>query len=128
LANHASVLDFFYLYNKYCPLIAKVVFYKDKSGKRAGVRELTMFEVFTHSFMIKFPQSEENVTDFSGAEGAMQGGFYKDLKALRDSKYVKNRPIVLIPECTNTNGKGLLKFPDSVVDDLILPAIEKQGF
>lgn len=83
-----------------------------------------MWEVFTHSFMIKFPQIEEKAYDFSEGNPDFQGGFYKDLKALRDAKYVQKRPIVLVPECANTNGKGILKIPDSVANDLILPAIE----
>ena len=54
-------------------------------------------------------------------------GFFADLQALYDSKYVK-RPIVLIPECTNTNGKGVLQIPPSVMNDLISPALLKQDF
>jgi hypothetical protein len=38
--------------------------------------------------MIKFPQIEEKAYDFSEGNPDFQGGFYKDLKALRDAKYV----------------------------------------
>jgi hypothetical protein len=38
--------------------------------------------------MIKFPQIEEKPYDFSEGRPTFQGGFYKDLKSLRDAKYV----------------------------------------
>ena len=66
LCNHASLLDYLYLSNRYTPLYTKVVFYKALDGsQKAGIRELSMWEVFTHSFMIQFPQIEDKTYDFS---------------------------------------------------------------
>ncbi len=48
--------------------------------------------------------------------------FFTDLIALKDSLYVKNRPIVVFPECTKTNGKGILQIEDDIVQILVKAA------
>jgi len=110
--------------HQYTPIFTKVLLYTDLSGKaRAGIRELSSFEQLTHSFGLKFPQIIQERVNTNEPYPA----FHKDLKALHDSKYVK-RPIVLIPECTSTNGRGILQIPQPVMEDLIIPALLEQDF
>ena len=57
---------------------------------------------------LKFPPEVKN-TD---------GNFFTDLNALKASLYVKSRPIVIFPEGTKTNGRGILHFEDDIVEML----------
>jgi hypothetical protein len=117
LCNHINPLDFVFLAHHYCPIFTKVVMYTDSDGKkRAGVRELGVFEVVTHAMGIKFPQI---VT----GDLPNRSTYFPDLLSLNESKYVK-RPVVLIPECTNTNGRGVLQIPEPVVKDLLMPSMK----
>jgi 1-acyl-sn-glycerol-3-phosphate acyltransferase len=50
---------------------------------------------------------------------ATDPNFYTDLKALRASLYVKSRPIVVFPEGTKTNGRGILQLEDEIVEILV---------
>lgn len=68
-----------------------------KNGK-FGLRKLGLFEIPFAAIGLKFPQ-EVNGDD---------ANFYSDLIALKNSLYVKTQPIVVFPEGTKTNGRGIL--------------------
>ena len=57
---------------------------------------------------IKFPREELN-----------EANFFTDIDALRTSLYVKNRPIVVFPEGTKTNGRGILHIEDDIVKMIV---------
>lgn len=85
----------------------------EKSGKY-GFRKLGMFEVPFYAMGIKFPETVRE-TD---------GNFFTDLRALKDSQYVKSRPIVIFPEGTKTNGMGILNFEEGVSEIIIKAALD----
>jgi len=41
---------------------------------------------------------------------------FKSFRELRESRYLQNKPIVVFPECTKTNGLGVVNFPGPMVD------------
>lgn len=47
------------------------------------------------------------------------GEFYSSLRELKDSQYLKSRPIVVFPEGTKTNGRGILSFESDIVNALL---------
>lgn len=74
-----------------------------------------MFELPFFAIGIKFPKQVNQ----------SEGNFYQDLKALRDSQYVKSRPIVVFPEGTKTNGRGILNFEEDIIQILVQAATDK---
>ena len=95
ICNNVSVLDYLFLEMAYAPLYTAVAINRE-SGKY-GFRKVALWEIVFYAMGIKFPQEV----------GRAQ--FYDNLQALRDSCYVK-RPLVLFPEGTKTNGRGILNF------------------
>lgn len=66
-----------------------------------------MFETPFYALGLKFP-----------TEVQCSKNFFTDLKTLRDSTYVK-RTIVVFPEATKTNGRGILSFEDGMIEILL---------
>ena len=60
---------------------------------------------------IKLPREELN-----------EANFFTDLQALKSSLYVRNRPIVVFPEGTKTNGNGILEIDEGIVNMIIKAA------
>ena len=65
-----------------------------------GLRVINGFELIKYAIGIKFPTRRANLC--------------MSFKQLRDAMYVKNRPLVFFPQCTRTNGRGVLDFPPKV--------------
>jgi hypothetical protein len=99
----------------YSPLFTTVCF--DPKSNRFGFRKLALLEIPLYAMGIKFP-SELNEND---------GNFFTDLRALRDSQYVKQRPLIVFPEATKTNGRGVLNFEADVTSALIKAATQESG-
>lgn len=102
VSNQVSgVLEWVFMEMVYGPVFTGVA---TRSG-RYGVRKLGLVDIVGHAMGIRFPQEvKEN-----------DPNFYTDLTTLRDSLYVKNRPIVVFPEATKTNGRGILQIEDDIV-------------
>ena len=98
LCNETCVIQFIYLLVTYAPLFTTMDF-DDKTGKE-GVRALSNFEVLSRACGIKFPEKRPS------------NQLYRSFWELRNAQYIKNRPIVFFPECTKTNGKGIIKIPE----------------
>ena len=93
MCNNSSVLDYIYLEMAYSPLFTAVCQHKDT--QKFGFRKLGFFEIIPYAMGLKFPIQ------------VGQNELFDDLKKLRDSQYVM-RPVVIFPEATKTNGKGVL--------------------
>ena len=79
--------------------------YDEKSGK-AGLRPIGRFEILKRACGINFP-------------ARINGNLLsKSFKELREAQYVQARPIVFFPECTRSNGRGVLEFPKEAVEML----------
>ena len=78
-----------------------------RNGKY-GLRKIGFFELPFYAMGIKFPREELKETNF-----------FTDIEALRASLYVKSRPIVVFPEGTKTNGRGLLHIEDDIVKMIV---------
>jgi len=72
-----------------------------------------MLELPFYAVGIKFPQRVK------------EGDFYSSLRELKDSQYVKSRPLVVFPEGTKSNGRGILSFESDIIN--VLLASIKQG-
>ena len=95
-----SFLEFIFLEMAYGPVFTAVA---TRNGKY-GLRKIGMFELPFYAIGIKFPREELN-----------EANFFTDIGALKASLYVKNRPIVIFPEGTKTNGRGILHIEDDIV-------------
>ncbi len=107
LCNQVSLLDFIFLEMNYSPIFTAVCF----DGKRYGLRRIGMFELPFYAMGVKFPRT---VSD---------GQLITDIEAVRG--YVSQRPIVIFPEGSKTNGRGILAFEEDIVE-MILAASEKK--
>lgn len=94
----------------YSPLFTTVCF--DPKSNKYGFRKLSLVEIPFYAIGIKFP-TELNEKD---------GNFFTDLRALRDSQYVKQRPVVVFPEATKTNGRGVLHFQEDLINAILKAA------
>ena len=113
IANDTCVLEYLWLYSAFSPLIATMDF-DEKSGK-AGLRALGRFEILQRACGINFP-------------GRVNGDLlYKSFGELRAAQYVQARPIVFFPECTRSNGRGVLEFPSTAVE-MIQTALKDDKF
>eukprot|EP00347_Sterkiella_histriomuscorum_P002985 403366042 len=108
ISNNVSLIDYLFLELCYAPLYTQVAINR-QSGK-FGFRVIGMLEVLRCAIGIRFPQEVDN------------GSFYDNLETLIASQKIK-RPIVLFPEATKTNGRGILNFEPEIVD-IILAAAE----
>ena len=84
------------------------------SGK-AGLRPIGRAELIHRACGINFPGKVASAL------------LYKSFKDVRQASYVQNRPIVFFPECTRSNGKGVLEPPKEAVE-FIQAAIYEGGF
>lgn len=108
ICNNASLIDYVYLELSYSPLFTTVAI--NAETKKHGFRKLAAWEIPFYAMGIMFPSE------------VAPNYIYDDLEKLRDSQYVR-RPVVLFPEATKTNGRGVLDFhPD--VTDIILRACQ----
>ena len=83
--------------------------FDEKNGK-AGVRALGSLEIISRACGLHFPQKRPS------------NQLHQSFQELRNSMYVKFRPIVFFPECTKTNGKGVLNIPEpalNLIDDAV---------
>ena len=95
LCNQVSLRDFVYLEMTYSPVFTAVA----TDGKRFGLRRIGLLELPFFAMGIKFPRSDAGVlTDLEQIPG-----------------HVSQRPIVVFPEGTKTNGRGILTFEDDIV-------------
>ena len=101
VSNQVSFLEYIFLEMAYGPVFTQIAF----KGGKYGVRKVGMLELPFIAIGLKFPK-EVKETDTN---------FFVDLKALRDSLYVKSRPILVFPEGTKTNGRGILHVEDDIV-------------
>jgi 1-acyl-sn-glycerol-3-phosphate acyltransferase len=109
ISNQVSFLEFIFMEMAYSPCFTAVA--RNKKTGKFGLRKIGMFELPFFAIGIKFPRDVED-----------DANFYTSLKALRDSQYVKTRPIVVFPEGTKTNGNGVLSFEQDITDILIAAA------
>jgi len=90
-----SLLDFVYLEMTYSPVFTAVA----TDGQKFGLRRVGLLELPFFAMGIKFPRSDAAVvTDLDQIAG-----------------YVSQRPIVIFPEGTKTNGRGILTFEEDIV-------------
>jgi 1-acyl-sn-glycerol-3-phosphate acyltransferase len=108
ISNHVSFLEYIFLEKQYSPIFTQIA---ERDGK-FGLRKLGLFEIPLAAMGLRFPP-EVN---------AEEANFYSSLTDLRASLYVKSRPIVVFPEGTKTNGRGILQLEDSVVSLLVQAA------
>ena len=91
------------------PVFTKVVYVKKGNLEKVGLRTMGMFETLTSAIGIKFPES------VSGENSNV----YYNLKDLKENTgflhYKGRRPIVVHPECTKTNGLGVLTIDSGLV-------------
>ena len=73
-----------------------------KTGK-AGLRPLRRIEMLKRACGISFP---------ARIDGTL---LFKSFKEVREAMYVQNRPLVFYPECTRSNGKGVLELPSEAI-------------
>ena len=73
-----------------------------KTGK-AGLRPIRRIEMLKRACGISFP---------ARIDGTL---LYKSFKEVREAMYVQNRPLVFYPECTRSNGKGVLELPSEAI-------------
>lgn len=73
-----------------------------------GLRKISTFELPFYAMGIKLPREELN-----------ERAFFIDLTQLRNSLYIKNRPIVVFPEGTKTNGRGILEIETDIVKIIV---------
>ncbi|CDW91471.1 UNKNOWN [Stylonychia lemnae] len=111
ICNNVSLIDYLFLEMAYAPLFTAVAVNK-QTGKY-GFRKLSMLEIPFHAIGIKFPQEVDSSQCF------------ESLLALKNSCYVK-RPIVVFPEGTKTNGRGILSFPQDIVQILLNAADQEK--
>ena len=107
VSNQVSMLDFIFMEMAYAPVFTAVC---TRNGKY-GLRKIGMLELPWYAMGIKLPREELN-----------DKSFFTDLQELRDSLYVRNRPIVVFPEGTKTNGRGILEIEPEVVRILVKAA------
>ena len=79
----------------------------DDKTNRAGLRPVGRFELIKRACGITFPAK---------VNGTL---LFKSFKAVRESLHVQNRPLVFFPECTRSNGKGVLELPSEAVEFVI---------
>ena len=90
---------------KYSPLFTAVC---SKAGK-FGLRKIGILELPFYAMGIKFPQEvKESDTNF-----------FTDISVLKASQYCKQRPVVIFPEGTKTNGRGILNFENDITKMLL---------
>jgi hypothetical protein len=111
VSNQVSLLEWLFLEMAYSPCFTAVCI---KDG-RYGLRKVGMLEAPFYAIGLKFPREVSE----------SENNFFTDIAALRDSQYVRHRPIVVFPEGTKTNGGGILHFQDTCYD--ILMAAAKGG-
>ena len=99
LSNHASLIDWLFLMKHFSPVFTQVDLRPD--GQMA-IRPLSGIETAQTAIGIRFPSQKLNAK------------LYHSFKELRDSLWVKSRPIVVFPQCARTNGKGVLNVPPQV--------------
>ena len=80
---------------QYSPIFTAIAI-NNQDPTTAGLRKIGMLEIVGQALGIKFPRIVNPQL------------IYTDLKVLKDSLYVRNRPIVIFPEGTKTNGRGIL--------------------
>lgn len=102
LANDTSVLQWLWLQVYYSPVYV-VMDYDHKTG-RAGLRGVGRMELVRRACGISFPAK---------VDGAR---LFKSFRELRESMYVQRRPFVFFPECTRSNGKGVLQPPKEAIE------------
>ena len=83
----------------------------------AGLRTIGSLELIHRACGINFPSQNQTVLT----------KHFKSFKDVRDSLYVKGRPLIFFPECTRSNGKGVLDIPIEAVQ-LIQKAIDEEKF
>ena len=86
----------------FSPLIVVMDF--DAKTGNAGLRPITWFENIGRAIGIRMPTT------------VAAGSTFKSFKAIRESRFIQNRPIVFFPECTRSNGKGVLELPTEAVE------------
>lgn len=101
---------------QYSPIFTKIVIIKSDSGNKAGLRVLSLFEIFRNALGIVLPEEREK---------GQHDDVYFSVKEIREKhgmlfKIHKNTPIVIFPEGTKTNGNGVLD-----IEKDILKIIEK---
>jgi len=105
ICNNTSIIDFIYLELAYSPLFTVVAI--DEVTKKHGFRKLSLLEIPFHAMGLKFPSE------------VASNKVYDDLLAMRESQYVKRRPIVIFPEATKSNGRGILNFEPEITEIII---------
>ena len=97
IANSICIIDTIFLIQSFSPIFTQICIDNGKYRYRV----LGFFERFRAGLGLSLPQEAEGMT----------------LTTLREE--YGSKPIVVYPECTKTNGMGVLEFPESVAADLI---------
>ena len=79
----------------FSPLFVSVDFI-DSKREKLGLRQLSGWQLVKRAIGVTLPQEHPNL--------------YSSFKQIHDADYTK-RPIVVFPQCTKTNGRGVLNFP-----------------
>ena len=113
IANDTSLLEFLWLQVTFSPVYV-VMDFDDKTNK-TGLRPVGRLELIKRACGITFPARVDG------------GLLYKSFKEVREAMYVQNRPLVFFPECTRSNGKGVLEPPTEAIE-LIIDATKSGKF
>lgn len=101
ICNDTCAVQYIYLLTTYCPLFVTMDF--DEATGKPGLRALGRFDLIKRAIGLVFPQR-------------VRGNLlHQSFKEVRDAAFIQNRPIVFMPECTKTNGKGVLSIPDAAL-------------
>ena len=117
VCNQTCFADWAWIEMKYSPTFTKVVTVNNQDGQSTvGLRVLGTWETLCHALGINVP---DTLTSDSGV-------FYS-IKELRDNAGFMwcrgQRPIVVFPEGTKTNGEGVLKIDQDITKMIIDAAI-----
>lgn len=94
---------------KYSPIFTKAVVVEKGKDRKVGLRILGYIEMLFHAIGIKFPEvvnEDKSYIYYSIKEIRENGGFL----CARGLK-----PVVVFPECTKTNGNGVLNLEMDIV-------------
>ena len=105
VANDTSLLEFLWLQVTFSPVFVVMDF--DEKTKKAGLRPVGRLELIKRACGITFPARVDG------------GLLYKSFKEVREASYVQNRPLIFFPECTRSNGKGVLEPPNEAIELII---------
>jgi 1-acyl-sn-glycerol-3-phosphate acyltransferase len=110
ISNEACLIDWIYMSLFFAPIYVSIDLINDE---QMGLRPFSRWELVKRAIGIKLPRQRD--------------GLVTSFRALRETHMSYNRPIVVFPQCTRTNGRGVLDFPPSVVE-MLYKACKEDNF